>query len=70
MTKEEAWKVMNAYRTGLPWTAEHIMALRLLIDEDLNHFEQVWARKGKSWACIHDLIEAIIRHTGSLRISA
>lgn len=70
MTKEEAWKLMNAYRTGLPWTAEHVTALQVLIGEDLHHFEQVWARKGNSWACIHDLIEAIIRNKGSLRISA
>jgi len=70
MTKEEAWKLMNAYRTGLPWTAEHVTALQVLIGEDLHHFEQVWARKGNSWACIHDLIEAIIRTKGGLRISA
>ena len=61
MTTEDAWELMNAYRTGLPWTAEHVTAVRLLIDEDLDHFERVWSGKGKSWACIRDLIEAIIR---------
>jgi hypothetical protein len=61
MTTEDAWELMNAYRTGLPWTAEHVTAVRLLIDEDLDHFERVWSGKGNSWACIRDLIEAIIR---------
>jgi hypothetical protein len=70
MTREEAWKLMNAYRTGLPWTAEHVMALRLLIDEDFDKFEQIWSSKGNSWACIHDLIKAIIRSTDSQRIPA
>ena len=49
---------MNQYRIGLPWMAEHVTAVRLLIDEDLDHFEQVLARKYNSWACVHDLIEA------------
>ena len=70
MTKEKAWKLMNTYRTGLPWTAEHVSALRVLIDEDQNHFEQVWSRKGNSWACIHDLIKAIIRNKDGLQILA
>ena len=70
MTKDEALKLMKAYCTGKPWTAEHIMALRLLIDEDLNQFMQLWYSKGNDWVCIEDLIEAIIRHTGSLRIPA
>ena len=70
MTKDEALKLMKAYRTGKPWTAEHVMALRLLIGEDLNQFMQLWYRKGNDWVCIDDLIEAIIRHTGSLRIPA
>ena len=61
MTTEDAWKLMNVYRTGIPWTAGHVTAVRLLIDEDLDHFEQVWSGKGNSWACIHDLIQAIIR---------
>ena len=70
MTTDEAWKLMNAYRTGVLWTTEHVTALRLLIDEDLDHFEQVWSSKGNSWACIHDLIKAIIRSTHSQRIPA
>jgi hypothetical protein len=61
MTTEDAWELMNAYHTGLPWTAEHVTAVRLLIDKDLDHFERVWFGKGNSWACIRDLIEAIIR---------
>ena len=61
MTTEDAWELMNAYHTGLPWTAEHVTAVRLLIDKDLDYFERVWSGKGNSWACIRDLIEAIIR---------
>ena len=70
MTREEAWRLMKAYRTGLPWTAQHIIALRLLIDEDFNQFMRLWYKKGNDWACIDDLVEAIIRHTGSQRIPA
>jgi hypothetical protein len=61
MNTEEAWEIMNQYRIGLAWTPEHVTAVRLLVDEDLDHFEQVWARKYNSWACVHDLIDAIIR---------
>ena len=68
MNREEAWKLMSSYRTGLPWTADHVVALRLLIDEDFDEFEQIWSRKGNSWACIHDLIKAIIRNTDIQRI--
>ncbi|MEJ2136515.1 MAG: hypothetical protein P8X86_14895 [Desulfofustis sp.] len=49
MTREEAWRLMKAYRTGLPWTAEHIIALRLLIDEDFNQFMRLWYKKGNDW---------------------
>ena len=70
ITKDEAWKLMKAYRTGKPWTARHIMALRLLIDDDLNQFMRLWYSKGHDWDCIVDMIEAIIRHPGSQRIPA
>lgn len=70
MTTEDAWKLMNAYRTGLPWTAEHVVALQLLIDEDFARFEQAWPHKGNSWACIHDLIEALIRMREDSQIPA
>jgi hypothetical protein len=70
MTTEDAWKLMNEYRTGLPWTAEHVVALQLLIDEDFVLFEQAWLHKGNSWACIHDLIEALIRLREGTRIPA
>ena len=61
MNTEEAWEIMNEYRIGLPWTPEHVTAVRLLVNQDLDHFEQVWSRKYNSWVCVHDLIEAIIR---------
>ena len=61
MTTEDAWKLMNAHRTGIPRAAGHVTAVRVLIDKDFSHFERVWYTKGNSRACIRDLIVAIVR---------